>query len=210
MSLTATEMLSLQKACDKLGNGPNYRCNSYISNLMISALDFQMNVKTADNARHHFKAKYPVKTLPELKLILDKYSNTKEDNLKLANDIWNNNHWSRAEFLKKLIDCFDDREVKDQASLEKWVKSADFEADVKGQFKTDRHSIGYALFKWLQIRCGVDTVKPDVHILNFISDAIGRKVAPEVAVDSLIKVAKKTKREAYLLDAAIWNFQKKR
>ena len=68
--------------------------------------------------------------------------------------------------------------------------------------------MGIALFKWLQLRVGVDTVKPDVHILNFISKAVGRKVSPADAVIDLELVARKLKRKAARLDAAIWHYQR--
>ncbi len=210
MQLTDDEMLLLQQACDKLDDGGDYRGKNFIDNLMITVLDFQMNVKTVKKARYYFMEKYPAiienhdSSLPELKRILEKYPDSREDNLELAHDLWDNNHWSRAKFLRKLIECLEDRGVHDQATLVAWAKSADFEEEVKGQIKTEEHSMGIAIFKWLQLRCGVDTVKPDVHILNFIHKAVGRKVTPEVAVEVLEKIAENSNRKPNLLDAAIW------
>lgn len=122
--------------------------------------------------------------------------------------MWNNNHWTRAKFLRMLLYEFESRGIKGQQSLKKWVSNADFEKDVKGQFKTEEHSIGIALFQWLRLRLGIDTVKTDVHIMNFVSTAIGRKISQQEALDALILVAKQTNRKASLLDAAIWHYQK--
>ena len=108
------------------------------------------------------------------------------------------------------MDVLEEKGIKEQKSLKKWVEQADFETDVKEQFKTEgtKHGIGYTLFHWLELRLGIDTVKPDVHIMNFVTEAIGRKVSPEEAVSGLKDVAAQTKRKAALLDAAIWHYQR--
>ncbi len=205
MSLTALELLRLKEQCEKLGDGKDYRCNNYISNLMQTVLDFRMRTKYAQTYwQYFFRNHKNITVVSDLQTILDKYPNDKDGNLALAEDLWNTKHGARAKFLRKLIECFEERGITDQESLEKWVKTANFETHVKGQFKTKEFSIGYVLFEWLQIRCGVDTVKPDVHVLNFIRDAIGRSVEPEEAVKGLKKIAKILNRKAYLLDAAIW------
>ncbi len=146
------------------------------------------------------------RTHKKIKSLVETFKTTKKGNLALANYLWNNNHWSRTKFLRMLIEEFENRGIKGQKSLRKWISEADFDTDIKGQFKTDEHSIGIALFQWLRLRLGVDTVKPDVHIVNFISNAVGRKVTQQEALDSLLEVAQKTNRKASLLDAAIWHF----
>jgi hypothetical protein len=103
---------------------------------------------------------------------------------------------------------FENRGIKGQKGLQKWIAKADFEKDIKGQFKTKEHSIGIALFQWLRLCLGIDTVKPDVHIINFVTTAVERKVTPEEALESLLIVAEQTERRASLLDAAIWHYQK--
>ena len=78
---------------------------------------------------------------------------------------------------------------------------------MKGQFRTEEHSIGDVLFHWLQLRCGVDTVKADVHVIKFVSDAVGRRVTAAEAKRGVMAVAKDSGRRASLLDSAIWHSQ---
>jgi hypothetical protein len=68
------------------------------------------------------------------------------------------------------------------ATLSTWASSTEFQ-EVKGKIKTKEQSVGYAIFKWLQVRLGVDTVKPDVHVKQFVSDCIGRKAKDEETVE---------------------------
>lgn len=207
MALTPDEMDSLRKACDQLDDGPDYRCKDYVTNLLNMALDFQMRSKAVDAAVDYFKKTHKSKSHGQLKTLLAAYPNTKGGNRSLAKFLWNNNHWSRAKFLRKIMECLENRGVKDQRTLVRWAKEADFKRDVKGQFRTQEHSIGYTLFQWLQLRCGVNTVKPDVHVVNFVTSAVRRRVTPGEAVAGLKRVAMDSAREANRLDSAIWHFQ---
>ena len=208
MPLTTQERKLLQKACDKLEDGPDYRCTNYVSNLLNTVLDFQMRVEVVGASMDYFEATHGIRSHWGLQKLVGSFANTKRGNTELANCLWNNNHWSRAKFLRMILDRLEEKGIRDQTSLRRWLKKADFERDVKGQFKTKEHSIGYALFHWLQLRLGIDTIKPDVHILKFVSDTIGRRVTPAEAVDGLTLVARKSRRKAHRLDAAIWDYQR--
>ena len=184
----------------------DYRGNDYVTNLFLTVLDFHMRVETVEKALKYFRKNYGYRSHERLRSHLGKFPNTKKGNMKLANCLWDNNHWSRAKFLRKLVNEFEARGVKGKKSLKQWVTSADFEKDVKGQFKLknpNNHSIGYTLFSWLQLRLGVPTVKPDVHVVRFVSNAVGRKVSKKVRL-----VAEQTEREPALLDSAIWHHQR--
>jgi hypothetical protein len=210
MALTPHELTRLRKKCDQLDDGPDYRCKDYVENLLNSALDFRMRAKTFDAAMNYFKKTHGAKNHQDLKDLLMSYSDTQRGNHSLAKSLWNNNHGSRAKFLRKIIQFLEDRGVKDQESLDHWVNAAIFETHVKGQLKTKEHSIGYTLFQWLRVRCGANTVKPDVRVLKFVSNVIGRKVNPVEAVTALETVAKDSNRRANRLDAAIWHFMDNR
>ncbi len=199
-------MTILREACDQLDDGPDYRCQDYIENLLNTALDFRMLSKTVDKAINHFKTTHKVKTHEELKSLLASFPDTKDGNEKLAECLWNYKFGSRAKFLRKIVDFFESNGVRDQATLDCWAKSADFDADVKGLLRTEHHSIGYTLFQWLRVRCGANTLKPDSRVLNFIRNVIGRTVTPVEAVRSLEAIAKESNRRANRLDAAIWHF----
>src|SRR5262245_36865512 len=181
MVLTLDELTRLREACDQLDDGPDYRCEDYVDNLLNTALDFYMRSKTSDAAISYFKRTHGAKTHQDVKTLIAKFPNTKEGNQSLAKFLWNNNHWSRAKFLRTILQFFEEKGITDQGSLDRWTNSADFEAHVKGQLKTEEHSIGYTLFQWLRVRCGANTIKPDVRVINFVSDVIGRKVTPAEA-----------------------------
>ncbi len=208
MALTQVELRMLRTQCNKLEDGPDYRIDDYVTNLLNTVLDFQMKERPIASAMKHYEQNHGYRTHKKLRSFVESFKNTKPGNLALANSLWNNNHWTRAKFLKMLLRKFENRGIKGQESLKKWISEAEFEKDVKGQFRTKEHSIGIALFQWLRLRLGVDTVKPDVHIVTFVSNAVGRQVSQTEALDSLLEVAKKTKRKAQLLDAAIWHYQR--
>ena len=210
MALTKREVQKLRTECNKLEDGTDYRVNDYVTNLLNTVLDFQMKVRPLSTAMEYYEENHGYRTHKKLKSFIETFPNTKKGNLRLANALWNNNHWSRAKFLRMLLTEFENRGIKGQQSLKKWISKADFETHIKGQFKTKEHSIGIALFQWLRLRLGVDTVKPDVHIVNFATNAVGRKVSQQEALDSLLEVAEQTNRKASLLDAAIWHYQKRK
>jgi hypothetical protein len=210
MALSKREIQKLKTQCNKLKDGPDYRVNDYVTNLLNTALDFQMKVQTVHSSISHYENNHGYRSHKKLKELVEFHPNTKSGNLSLSQSLWGNNHWSRAKFLRKLIHEFERRGIKGQKSLKKWVTEADFKKDVKGQFKTKEHSIGIALFQWLRLRLGVDTVKPDVHIINFVTNSIGRNVKPQEALDGLIEISKLTNRKASLLDAAIWHYQREK
>lgn len=209
MDLTPDEMARLRKVCDELEDGPDYRCDDYVDNLLNTALDFYMRSESAAKAISYSKRTHGIENHQQVKNVLAKYPNTKEGNRSLARFLWNNDHWSRAKFLRKIVQFFDERGVTDQQGLEAWVHGADFDRDMKNQLKTDEHSIGYTLFQWLRVRCGVNTVKPDLRVISFITAAIGRKVTPAEAVASLERIASDSARRANRLDSAIWLFMEK-
>lgn len=208
MALTKSEFQKLKKQCEKLEDGPDYSINDYVTNLLNTVLDFQMRVGTIVAAMKYYEEYHGYRTHKKLKEFIESFPDTKKGNLKLANSLWNNNHWSRVKFLRMLLVKFEERGIKGSKSLKKWISEANFKTDIRGQFRTQEHSIGIALFQWLRLRLGIDTVKPDVHIVNFVSQAVGRNVSQQEALDSLLEAAEKLNRKAALLDAAIWHYQR--
>jgi len=210
MALSDSEYGRLKQKCNTLEDGPNYRCNDYIRNLINTVIDFQMMKEAAVQkaTEYIFRKHGKITSHNQLKELLDSFPNTYEGNLAIARELWDYDFWSRAEFLRKIIEGFEKRGIRDHESLKKWVHNADYHRDVEGRFRTQYHSIGPAIFKWLELRLGVDTVKPDVRVLRFVEDIIGRSVSPDEAVSALTRIAKETKRDAFRLDAAIWNLQR--
>ena len=203
-----SEYKNLYQACHQLVDGPNYRRSNYALNLINTAIDFQMNVVAVIKAMDYYSENIGFKSHRGLKKVVQRFPNTEKGNKRLSQHLWANNMWTRAEFLRVLINEFEARGVKGQKSLEKWLRKADFKRDIKGQFRSSHHSIDFALFHWLCLRCGIDTIKPDLHIINFVSNSIGRKASPNECVEALMRISKEQNRKAYLLDAAIWNYQR--
>ena len=60
------------------------------------------------------------------------------------------------------------------------------------------------------MRLGVDTIKPDVHVLRFVKDAIGRSVTEAEAIAGLHAAADALGVTATRLDWSIWELQRSR
>lgn len=214
--MNKSEYRRLFSACHRLDDGPDYRMNNYALNVINTALDFQLLVETVDSAMQNYSDKVGYKSHRKLKELVDSYPNTKKGNMSLASHLWNNQMWTRAKFLRVLLREFELRGIRGQKSLTRWLADADFRKDVKRQFKsrhrskgkTGYHGIGIALFHWLCLRCGIDTIKPDVHVLKFVERAIGRRASPEECVETLTRIAREQHRKCYRLDAAIWHLQR--
>jgi hypothetical protein len=128
---------------------------------------------------------------------------TATGNRELATHLWGNRHWRRAHELRGLVAYFRERGVTDPQSLRRWAaasKPEDFLGHIKG--------LGPAVYHWLVMRAGVETIKPDVHILRFTSSAVGRPVSEMEAVSALTAVADRIGLPAPTLDWSIWEFQR--
>ena len=76
----------------------------------------------------------------------------------------------------------------------------DFDRDFRGQVR----GLGFAVYKWLVMRQGVETIKPDVHVLRFVRSAVGRQPSEAEAVTALERIAMELGLKAYELDWGIW------
>lgn len=212
------EYRALYKACRKLDDGPDYRMSNYALNLINTVLDFQSKAETVNNAMLYYQENIGYSSHRKLKSIVDQFRDTNRGNTCLAQHLWSNNMWTRAKFLRVLLREFEIRGIRGQRSLTRWLESADFERDVKGKFQSayrinhtrKNHSLGIALFHWLCLRCGIDTIKPDVHIVNFVKSIIDRKAKPEECIEALVRIAREQNRECCRLDSAIWHLQRDR
>ena len=211
MSMTEEELEKLRSECLKLPveEKEGYRTKDYVLNLVWTVLDFQMKAEVVDAAIDFYSEnrRRQLRTHKAFAELVASFPDTKTGNLKLANYLWNNNHWTRAKFLRELLKYFRGRKVRGMGALSAWARRINFRA-IKGQVKTEEHSMGYAILKWLQIRLGIDTVKPDVHVKRFVSDCIGRKVKDEETVEAVEVIARELKIPAFRLDAAIWLHQR--
>jgi hypothetical protein len=117
--------------------------------------------------------------------------------------LWGNNHWTRAEMLRRLVPFFESCGVTNQDSLVRWAQAADFRRDFEGRVK----GLGYAAFQWLTMRCGVETVKPDVHTRRFTERCLSRALTDTDVVELVTCAARQLGMPVRSLDLAIWEHE---
>jgi hypothetical protein len=112
--------------------------------------------------------------------------------------------WTRARQLRGLLDYFEARGVTTQAALEAWAKGGEFKRDFEGRVP----GLGLAVYQWLVMRQGIETVKPDVHVRRFAEEALARRLGDAEIVAAFEAVAKELSLKAYELDWRIWEHER--
>jgi len=183
----------------------NYLINDYVENLLLTVLDFQMRTTTVEHAAGYYlkHRRDAIRTHQDLKQLLEKYSDTKEGNRQVAQYLWGYNLWSRVELLRRLLAYFETNGITTQDELKAWAAKTEFK-DFQGKVK----GMAFAIFKWLVMRLGVETIKPDLWVHRFTRGAIGRSVSDQTAVVVLEQAAKELGIKAYELDWRIWEYQR--
>lgn len=183
----------------------NYLVDDFMENLFRTVLDFQMRVTTVERAvdYYHEHVQMEIADFAALKNLLAKYPDTKPGNLQIAQYLWGYKHWTRVELLRRFVAYFEERDVTTQEKLKQWASEVQFDRDFKGKIK----GAGIAIFQWLIMRQGVETVKPDMWVHRFIQDVLGFSVSDEMAIKLLESVAQEIELKAYELDWRIWEKQ---
>ena len=178
----------------------------FVTNLLATVVDFQMHTTAVVRALEFFKAhrRDKIRTLDDLKDVFARYPDDEPGNTALAQFLSNYKLWTRAQMLRGLAGFFDGIGVRDQPALQRWATKAQFKTDFEGRVR----GLGPAVFQWLVMRQGVDTVKPDVHVLRFVEAALGRRVSGEDAVEVVERAAAALAKKAYELDWAIWEYSR--
>jgi hypothetical protein len=202
-----TEMQLLLDACGKLSPAKgNYLETDYVSNLFLTVLDFMMHGAVVGKAIDYYAAheRARIRTCDELRAVLERYTDDENGNRALAQHLWGNNHWTRAALLRRLTDFLGGIGVTDQRALKEWADRSDFRRDFRGKVK----GLGHAVYQWLVMRQGIETVKPDVHLHRFVTKVIGRECGDEELVCALEHVAERLHLKAYELDWRIWEHER--
>jgi hypothetical protein len=203
------EYTAILNACRKLPlPRGNYHVDDYVMNLISTVLDYQMNPTTLANAENHYKQNrwHTIRTRDDLANFLKQYPNDREGNIEAAVYLWGYKYGNRLQQLRGLLDYFDSIDVRDQDGLRRWAKESNFERDFKGRVK----GLAFAVYKWLVMRQGVETIKPDVHVKNFLREVSGRSFSDAEAVSVLERAARELGRLANELDWSIWEHQRNR
>jgi hypothetical protein len=204
--LNEKELAKLVSRCRAVPLTENeYVATDFVVALLETVMDYQNATTTVQRATKHFEDDRwdEIRTLDDLERVLARFPADRGGNDELAQYLWGYHHWGRAQELRGLVAYFRERNVTDLAALKAWAVASttdDFVGHIKG--------LGTAVYHGLVMRLGVETVKPDVHILRFVSDAIGRPVNELEAVEALEQVAKRLDLSPRTLDWSIWEYQR--
>jgi len=179
-----------------------YLEEDFVTNLLATVIDFQMHSTAVVRAIEHYKAKRwdEVRTMADLDALLARYPDDQKGNTALAQYLWRYNLWTRAHMLRGVVEMLRDQGVTEQPALRSWAAQSDFKRDFEGRVK----GLGYAVYKWLVMRQGVETVKPDVHVRRFVESAVGRSMTDAQVVAAVEEAAQRLGVKASALDWAIW------
>ncbi len=204
---TTEELSRLRAACDAVPEAEgDYIEHDYITNIVYTVLDLMMHGNAVAKALTFFREhRSPeMRTLDDLERLLASQPDTKDGNLAVAQYLWNYNLWTRVEWLRGFVAWLWANNLTDQESLRAWAHTSRFHDDFEGQVP----HLGIAAYKWLTMRLGVETVKPDVHLHRFVANAVGHPVTDDELIRALEEVAVASGRSALKLDWAIWEYQR--
>ena len=183
---------------------PNRAPVDYMLDLMETVINFHVRVEVVLSSLGHFRVQaqrqQQIYTHGDLKALLARFPDDEEGNKAASQLLWGNFMWTRIALLRKLMAFFESVGVTDQASFHAWAARSTFERDFKDRVK----GLGIAVFHWLQIRSHVDSVKPDVHVLNFGKRVIGRRVSEKVLVDAISQIAPLVGQSMATVDVTVW------
>lgn len=183
-----------------------YLENDYVTNLLLTVLDYQLEGRIVEKAIAFFREKRRsgIRTAADLKGLLARYPDDQTGNTRLAQYLWGYKYWNRAHQLRELLAYFESIGVMSQEALRQSAGSSSFEGDFKGRIR----GLGFAVYQWLVMRQGVATIKPDVHVRRFVESIIRRSPTDDELVQALEEVARRLGVKAYELDWRIWEYQK--
>jgi hypothetical protein len=204
--LTEDEVTKLEERCRTVPRTAHeYVATDFVVALLETVMDYQNSTTTVERAGTYFEAHAwnDARTLDDLELVLARFPADKQGNDALAQYLWGYHHWRRAQELRGLVVYFRERDVTDLGSLRAWAM-ASTEKDFVGHIK----GLGPTVYRGLVMRLGVETIKPDVHVLRFVAAGVGRPVSEREAVEGLEEVAKRLGIRPRNLDWSIWEYQR--
>jgi len=204
--LTDAELDALEHAASSIPlSSFEFVAADFVMALFDTVLDYQNQAAAIQKAEDHYRTNHydEIRTLDDLEAVLERFTEDRDGNDELAQYLWGNHHWRRAQELRGLAGYFRERNVTTLRRLRTWAATSqqeDFVGHIKG--------LGPAVYRSLAMRMGVDTVKPDVHVLRFVSAAIGRNATQAEAVEGLTEVAVRLGVPARDLDWSVLGYQK--
>jgi hypothetical protein len=179
-----------------------YLEQDFVMNLLETVLDYMLQTEVVVKALERFRENRwnEVRTLDDLERLLARFPEDQAGNTALAQYLWGYNFWTRAQQLREFVRYFRSIGVVDQERLKQWAWTSTFKKDFEGRVK----GLGPAVYQWLVMRQGVDTVKPDVHLRRFAEAAVGRKLTDQDVIELTSKAAARIGVKAFELDWRIW------
>ncbi len=176
--------------------------DDFVMNLLETVLDYQMHTTAVVRALESYRANRwdEMRTIDDVEAVLSRFPDDREGNTALAQYLWEYNHWKRVEQLRGLVRYFRSIGVIDQERLRRWAARSNFPRDFEGRVR----GLGIAVYQWLVMRQGVNTVKPDVHVHRFAAAAVGRPLTDREVVEVVTQAAQRIGLNAYELDWRIW------
>jgi len=202
-SWTPTEFTALLERCRALPPAKgNYIINDYVENVLLTVLDFMLNTTIVENAATHYKnrVQFQINDFNDLQVLLARFPDDKAGNTQVAEYLWGYKLWTRVGLLRRLLKFLGERGITTQEKLKEWAFQSDFNRDMAGKVK----GIGFGIYKWLVMRQGVETIKPDIWVHRFVKQAVGRDMSDQETVNMVEAAAKKLNLKAYELDWRIW------
>jgi hypothetical protein len=183
-------------------NTSAYLEQDFVMNLLETVLDYMLQTEVVVKALERFRATRwnEVRTLDDLEQLMARFPEDQVGNTALAQHLWGYNFWTRAQQLRDLVRYFRSIGVVDQERLKQWARASTFKEDFEGRVK----GLGPAVYQWLVMRQGVDTVKPDVHVRRFAEAAVGRKLNDREVIELTMRAAARIGVKAFQLDWRIW------
>jgi len=204
--INKSEYNLLLKKCRELPPAEGYcLVEDYIENLLLTVLDYQIAPEALNQDMDYFRThrRQEITELSDLKQLMDKYPDDLEGNNQLAEYLWNKKYWNRAGLLRKLVSFFEAKEITSQDRLKDWAQNTTFE-DFKGRVS----GLSYVLYQRLIMRQGIETLKPDTHIMDFVNSVLDRSETDHQEIAAkLTAVAGQLGIPAYNLDWRIWENQ---
>jgi hypothetical protein len=187
-----------------------YLDDDYVICLLSTVVDYQLRTAAVERALEHFRVRRhtEVTTHEDLELLLARFGDNRVGNTALAEYLWGLKLWTRAALLRRLAAYFAAQGVTDLQGLRRWAESSEFKRDFEGKVRfsdgATTFGLGYAIFNWLTMRLGAQSVKPDVHVRRFVETTLGRRLSDPDVVAAVTQTAAALGITPRDLDWRIW------
>jgi len=149
-----------------------------------------------------FALRHPdVTELPHLQALLREYKEVGQFSIAKLNY----NDVRREQTLRDVVDYLRGAQARNVGKTE-WERLKAWAHSVRpGDFMSvGVKGFGLSGFQYLRMLFGVQTTKPDVHVMRFVSEAVGRSVDDKTALLLLEKAAEQANLPVREVDGAIW------